>query len=87
MEMEDPLRNPTCGHTYSKKGIQAHLQRSKKCPVAGCPQQLSFDKLERDVEMEVIIDRSRHNSEQQRSQAVAARDQDDEEEEEEYVVE
>ncbi|EGZ28061.1 hypothetical protein PHYSODRAFT_554353 [Phytophthora sojae] len=86
MEMEDPLRNPTCGHTYSKKGIQAHLQRSKKCPVAGCPQQLSFDKLERDVEMEVIIDRSRHNSEQQRSQAAAARDQDDEEEEE-YVVE
>ncbi|KAI9906862.1 hypothetical protein PsorP6_004413 [Peronosclerospora sorghi] len=35
-EMEDPLKNPSCGHTYSKKGIQAHLQRSKKCPVAAC---------------------------------------------------
>ena len=29
------LCSPSCGHTYSKKGIQAHLQRSKKCPVAG----------------------------------------------------
>ncbi|KAE9022196.1 hypothetical protein PR003_g12410 [Phytophthora rubi] len=87
MEMEDPLRNPTCGHTYSKKGIQAHLQRSKKCPVAGCPQKLSFNNLERDVEMEVIIARSRHTSEQQRSQAFAARDQDEEDDEEEYVVE
>ncbi|KAG7385505.1 hypothetical protein PHYPSEUDO_001455 [Phytophthora pseudosyringae] len=86
MEMEDPLRNPSCGHSYSKKGIQSHLQRSKKCPVAGCPQKLSFNSLERDVEMEVIIARSHHNSEQQRSQAVAA-DQDEEDDEEEYVVE
>ncbi|KAF1783755.1 E3 SUMO-protein ligase Nse2 (Mms21) [Phytophthora cactorum] len=86
MEMDDPLRNPSCGHTYSKKGIQSHLQRSKKCPVAGCPQKLAFDSLERDVEMEVIIARSHHTSEQQRSQAVAAADEDDEDEEE-YVVE
>jgi hypothetical protein len=29
-------RSPSCGHTYSKKGIQALLQRNKKkCPVAG----------------------------------------------------
>ncbi|OWZ22688.1 hypothetical protein PHMEG_0002568 [Phytophthora megakarya] len=85
MEMEDPLKNPGCGHTYSKKGIQAHLQRNKKCPVAGCPQKLSFNSLERDVEMEVII--SRLASEQQRSQAVAAAGQEEDEDEEEYVVE
>uniref|UniRef100_A0AAV1T6S3 SP-RING-type domain-containing protein n=1 Tax=Peronospora matthiolae TaxID=2874970 RepID=A0AAV1T6S3_9STRA len=85
-EMEDPLRNPSCGHTYSKKGIQAHLQRSKKCPVAGCPQNLSLNNLERDVEMEVIIARSHPMSEQQRSQDFAAVDQ-DENDEEEYLVE
>ncbi|KAK1948358.1 E3 SUMO-protein ligase NSE2 [Phytophthora citrophthora] len=87
MEMEDPMRNPRCGHTYSKKGIQAHLQRSRKCPVAGCPQQLTFNGLERDIEMEVVIERRLHNSEQQRSQAAAADQDADEEEEEEYVVE
>ncbi|CAI5725520.1 unnamed protein product [Peronospora effusa] len=85
--MEDPLRNPSCGHTYSKKGIQAHLRRNKKCPVAGCPQKLSFKGLERDVEMEVIIARSHPASEQQRSQAFAPADQDENDDEEEYLVE
>ncbi|CEG44416.1 e3 sumo-protein ligase nse2 [Plasmopara halstedii] len=89
MEMDDPLRNPSCGHTYSKKGIQAHLQRSKKCPVAGCPQELLLNNLERDVEMEVIIARrlSRHASEQQWSHDAVAMADEDEEDEEEYVVE
>lgn len=27
--------SPSCGHTYSEQGIRSHLQRSKKCPVAG----------------------------------------------------
>ncbi|TDH65180.1 hypothetical protein CCR75_005902 [Bremia lactucae] len=85
MEMDDPLRNPSCGHTYSMKGIQAHLQRNKKCPVAGCPQRLSIDNLERDVEMEVIIARSRHASKQHMSQVTAAATE-DESDEEEYVV-
>ncbi|KAH7478978.1 hypothetical protein PRIC1_009467 [Phytophthora ramorum] len=87
MEMVEPLRNPRCGHSYSKQGIQSHLQHSKKCPVAGCPQKLAFNNLERDVEMEVIISRIQHTSEQQRSQAAAPVDQGDDDEEEEYVVE
>ncbi|KAG6609248.1 e3 sumo-protein ligase nse2 [Phytophthora cinnamomi] len=87
MEMKDPLRNRACGHTYSKQGIEAHFKHNTKCPVAGCPQRLSLNKLERDVEMEVIIARSHHISEQQRSQAAAAAADQDEEDEEEYVVE
>ncbi|CAH0477441.1 unnamed protein product [Peronospora belbahrii] len=86
-EMEDPMKNPSCGHTYSKKGIQAHLRRNKKCPVAGCPEKLSLKSLERDVEMEVILARRHPASEQQRLQDVALADQVDKDDEEEYLVE
>ncbi|RLN93485.1 hypothetical protein BBJ28_00008651 [Nothophytophthora sp. Chile5] len=74
MEMERPLRNPSCNHTYSEKGIRSHLLRSKKCPVAGCPQKLTFNHLERDVEMEAVG-------------ASDHRFDDEDEDEEEYVVE
>lgn len=49
--------SPGCNHTYSEHGIRSHLQRSKKCPVAGCPHKLTLEGLERDVEMEVLIAR------------------------------
>ncbi|KAG7394026.1 hypothetical protein PHYBOEH_005916 [Phytophthora boehmeriae] len=86
MEMENPLKNPACGHTYSEKGIRAHLQRIRDCPIAGCPQKLSFNNLERDIEMEVILERRNRASEQQQTQAADQR-YDDDEEEEEYLVE
>uniref|UniRef100_K3W6U2 SP-RING-type domain-containing protein n=1 Tax=Globisporangium ultimum (strain ATCC 200006 / CBS 805.95 / DAOM BR144) TaxID=431595 RepID=K3W6U2_GLOUD len=90
LEMEKPLRNPSCNHTYSEQGIRAHLQRSKKCPVAGCPQKLSFSNLERDVEMEVLIARRKSGAQQQRTQTNSASAprgySDDEAEDEEYVV-
>ncbi|TYZ64912.1 hypothetical protein PybrP1_001135 [[Pythium] brassicae (nom. inval.)] len=95
LEMENPLRNPGCNHTYSEQGIRSHLQRSKKCPVAGCPHKLAFASLERDVEMEVLIARRKqqHGSQQQQQQRTQAqthsstrRYSDDEDDEEEYVV-
>ncbi|DBA01304.1 TPA: hypothetical protein N0F65_001809 [Lagenidium giganteum] len=90
LEIQKPLRNPSCNHTYSEQGIKAHLQRSKKCPVAGCPQRLSFAQLERDVEMEVLISRKKHDS-QQRSQAAASNaaafGEEEEGDDEEYLVE
>lgn len=33
--------SPSCNHTYSEEGIRSHLQRSKKCPVAGKVPRLS----------------------------------------------
>ncbi|KAJ8554732.1 hypothetical protein ON010_g9751 [Phytophthora cinnamomi] len=75
MEMKDPLRKCVAGCT----ALFGDAIR--------CPQRLSLNKLERDVEMEVIIARSHHISEQQRSQAAAAAADQDEEDEEEYVVE
>ena len=52
-----PAYSAACGHSYSEQGILAHLKRSKKCPVAGCQAVIVDQKLERDVEMEVMISR------------------------------
>ncbi|CAK4150862.1 unnamed protein product [Aphanomyces euteiches] len=84
MLMEEPMRNPACGHTYSRKGIDAHMKLKSSCPVAGCPHKVA--NLERDVEMEVLLSRyaRRGNS----SQYVGASNVDSEDEEEvEHVVE
>ncbi|KAJ0401919.1 hypothetical protein P43SY_003536 [Pythium insidiosum] len=100
-EMENPVRNPSCGHTYSRKGIEAHLKRNRKCPVAGCPQKIVLSNLERDVEMEILIERRKTTTEQHlqagnsatestfRSRGAHPANSDDagdDEEEEEYVV-
>ncbi|TMW60541.1 hypothetical protein Poli38472_000583 [Pythium oligandrum] len=87
LEMENPLRNPACGHTYSEQGIRAHLQRNRKCPVAGCPQRLDLRNLERDVEMEVLLDRRKNSTQNQSASAPTFRGDDEDDEEEEYVVE
>nr|CCA15527.1 conserved hypothetical protein [Albugo laibachii Nc14] len=61
MDIVNPLRNAACGHTYSEQGIRAHLKRNKKCPVAGCQAVIQDEELERDVEMEVIISRTKNS--------------------------
>eukprot|EP01112_Ceratiomyxa_fruticulosa_P018511 TRINITY_DN5928_c0_g2_i1.p1 TRINITY_DN5928_c0_g2~~TRINITY_DN5928_c0_g2_i1.p1 ORF type:complete len:237 (+),score=66.29 TRINITY_DN5928_c0_g2_i1:166-876(+) len=62
-EMEEPLKNTVCGHTYSKAGITSLLRgkRSNPCPVAGCNKQVSMSTLERDVEAELQVKQNKRN--------------------------
>ncbi|GMF15197.1 unnamed protein product [Phytophthora lilii] len=88
--LDQPRIDKLLKDAMAKPRINAtkHDFYKKFCDRAGvrCPQKLSFNSLERDVEMEVIIARSHHASGQQRSQAAAAMDE-DEDDDEEYVVE
>lgn len=38
LDMEDPVRCTDCKHIYDREAIMAHVGgRTKKCPIAGCP--------------------------------------------------
>ena len=55
-----PVKSRQCGHTYSKEAVLNHIHISRtrggaRCPVGGCPETVSEDILERDVEMERLI--------------------------------
>ncbi|ETV98435.1 hypothetical protein, variant, partial [Aphanomyces invadans] len=82
MIMQDPVKNPECGHTYSKVGIESHLKHKQSCPVAGCRKRVQ--NLEPDVDMEVLIaNRSRTISAPTAAGATAV----DSDSEEEHIVE
>ncbi|KAK8797116.1 hypothetical protein WA158_004326 [Blastocystis sp. Blastoise] len=55
--MVQPLKNTTCGHTYSKEGILALLGRNGAvpCPVAACKSVVTKQTLVPDEEMEELI--------------------------------
>ena len=62
MEMKEPVKSRTCGHSYSKLAIQGHIERMKhkaRCPIVGCPNILKLDDLETDQDLELEL-RRRH---------------------------
>ncbi|OQR87352.1 hypothetical protein ACHHYP_09101 [Achlya hypogyna] len=87
LDMEHPLRNTPCGHTYSKEGITAHLKRSNKCPIGGCQHKVALETLERDVDMEVRIASHRNHADLNNTTAFLAADDEDDDEIAEHNVE
>jgi len=68
-ELEQPLKNTICGHTYSTEAILAYIQKNrsrKTCPVAGCSASLDKSTLEQDVETEMKLKRKKQNDKRQR---------------------
>ena len=56
----NPVKSRQCGHTYGKEAVLNHIRISRtrggaRCPVGGCPETVTEDILERDVEMERLI--------------------------------
>ncbi|KAF0694228.1 Aste57867_14887 [Aphanomyces stellatus] len=84
MIMEEPMKNPACGHTYSRKGIESHLKLKQSCPIAGCRQRV--ENLERDVEMEVILSRKKRHGGRSFGGTNVDSDDDDDDDEAEHVV-
>lgn len=52
--LKEPLKNPVCGHTFSKamiEGLFSH-RASIECPVSGCRNVLNRDRLIKDIKLE-----------------------------------
>ncbi|KAK8797922.1 hypothetical protein WA171_005451 [Blastocystis sp. BT1] len=50
---ENPVKNESCGHTYSKEGIMNYLKKRSfaVCPVAGCDKTVDVNSLVPDEDM------------------------------------
>ena len=49
-ELVDPVKNKLCGHSFSRKAVEAHIKNMKgkaKCPIAGCVSAITLDDLEK----------------------------------------
>ncbi len=60
LPLSDPVRNPRCGHTYSRSGINSLITShsfSIHCPVGGCSGVVSIQSLVPDRRAEVLIKR------------------------------
>lgn len=60
LPLTDPVRNPRCGHTYSRNGIQSLISNhaySIQCPVGGCSGAVSTQSLVPDRRAEGLIKR------------------------------
>lgn len=58
--LKDPMKNPQCGHTYSKASIENMFQgqrESRDCPVSGCRGTVSRGRLIRDEKLERKLER------------------------------
>lgn len=58
--LKDPMKNPQCGHTYSKASIETMFQgqrESRECPVSGCRGTVSRGRLIRDEKLERKLER------------------------------
>jgi hypothetical protein len=85
--LEEPVKNKTCKHVYSKAGIMQLMGQKGfcKCPVPGCGNhQVTLVQLEKDLQKDMLVRRARRrqaaDSEQQASQA-EMQDSDEEEQE------
>eukprot|EP00026_Physarum_polycephalum_P007983 Phypoly_transcript_08056.p1 GENE.Phypoly_transcript_08056~~Phypoly_transcript_08056.p1 ORF type:complete len:232 (-),score=56.16 Phypoly_transcript_08056:190-885(-) len=64
-ELEDPVKNIPCGHTYSREAIVDYMKKGKSkrgkfpCPVAGCSGELTKETLEKDMELERQLRRNK----------------------------
>jgi len=85
-DFEEPVKNPVCGHVYTKEAIIQVIRtkrgRSVTCPVAGCRAPVNEKSLEPDVEMERKLKKLKKQKEIKQSQPSPPRE---EEEEEEYT--
>ena len=79
----NPVKHQVCGHVFSREAITAHLQKDKRCPVAGCSQQsININQFKPDKESEILVKRAKRQSEiHQQTLSQQAVDLDDEEEE------
>lgn len=59
--MVKPMRNKKCGHNYDEEAILQHIAnrrgRKAKCPVGGCPQEVTKKDLEHNAALEHTIKR------------------------------
>eukprot|EP01098_Paradermamoeba_levis_P002536 TRINITY_DN12929_c0_g1_i1.p1 TRINITY_DN12929_c0_g1~~TRINITY_DN12929_c0_g1_i1.p1 ORF type:complete len:219 (-),score=63.64 TRINITY_DN12929_c0_g1_i1:210-866(-) len=72
-ELEEPMKNQTCGHVYSKEAIYSYIKSKKagpfgqvQCPVAGCRQAVTLGTLEydKDAERRVKKTQRKHKDEE-----------------------
>jgi hypothetical protein len=58
----DPVKNSSCGHSYSKAAITEHLKHSLCCPVAGCGnKKVTTGQLEDDIELSILVRRHKRH--------------------------
>lgn len=69
----EPVKNPVCGHLYSKEAILAHMKANKrkgtKCPVAGCAADVTQLEEDREVSYRVEREAKRANSSKRKRKA------------------
>jgi Zinc-finger of the MIZ type in Nse subunit len=62
LPMQNPLKNKTCGHAYSRDGIEQLFRTSRSsqidCPIAGCGSAVTNAHLERDADLERRLERA-----------------------------
>jgi len=69
-ELDQPMKNPSCGHTYSRDAIMQHIEHKGgsgmrgrgpqvKCPVAGCGANVDSRTLEGDEDSEKRLRRAK----------------------------
>jgi len=83
LRFKEPLKNPSCGHTYSKEGIYGLFQQNRgrasiACPVAGCSKNVVRSSLLPDEELiQHLRDLERKEAARKRSQAAQESDSDE----------
>ena len=83
MLMEDPVRNVSCKHAYSRRGISMLLETERrreelgeegtvsvKCPVAGCVHHVKESTLEDDAKLAFLVKREKKKQEKEKREAV-----------------
>ena len=59
-QLKSPMKNPRCGHVYSRQAILAHINAKKSgahCPASGCSAGVTREELSLDREMESRVRR------------------------------
>jgi len=77
--MEQPVRSSVCGHSFEQAAILQHLQKSRKCPKAGCTNvRMTPDEFSEDPDTAMKVRRHKKREEAtRRAQARSAIDMDD----------
>ena len=59
-QLKSPVKNPRCGHVYSRQAILQHIRAKKasaQCPASGCVAQVVSVELSKDSDMEARLRR------------------------------
>ncbi len=88
--MVHPMRNRNCGHSYEDAAIRNEIKKNRgkcPCPMVGCHKQVTQDSLEKNIELEVMIQRANTQPQIDPTQSKKAITLDEIESDDEFLME